>query len=144
MTFGPIELVLIKFPHNRFTGEIARELRRLVESGTIRVVDILFVRKDEFGGLTVLEINDLDDPDYAIFDPIVSDVSGLLSQEDIQYLSGALENDTSAGLMVFENSWATRFVDAVANVGGEVVLNERIPRAVVQQALSAQEVGAEI
>jgi uncharacterized membrane protein len=135
MSLGPIELVLIKFPRNRFTGEIARELKNLVESGTIRVIDILFVRKDEYGGVTVLEINDLDDPEYSVFDPIVSDISGLLSQDDIRHLSNALENDSSAGLMVFENTWATRFVDAVANVGGQVVLNERIPRAVVEQAM---------
>ena len=144
MSLGPIELVLIKFPRNQFTGAVARELRRLVESGTIRVIDILFVRKDASGELTVLEINDLDDPDYALFDPIVADVSGLLSQEDIEYLSAALENDSSAGLMVFENTWATRFVDAVAKLNGEVLLNERIPRAVVQQAMSEQTVGAEI
>jgi len=144
MSIGPVELVLIKFPHNRFTGEVASELRRLVESGTIRVIDILFVRKDQQGELEVLEINDLDNPGYALFDPIVSDVSGLLSQDDIRYLSAALENDSSAGLMVFENTWATRFVEAVAKLGGEVVLNERIPRAVVQQALSEEEVGAEI
>lgn len=136
MSIGPIELVMIKFPRNQFTGEIARELTQLVESETIRVIDILFVRKDEFGGVTVLEINDLDDPDYSVFDPIVSDITGVLSQDDIRHLSNALESDTAAGLMVFENTWATRFVDAVANVGGEVVLNERIPRAVVEQAMN--------
>ena len=135
MSFGPIELLMIKFPGNRFSGEIARELGQLVEAGTIRLIDILFVRKDEFGGLTVLEINDLDDDDYTVFDPIVADISGLLSEDDIRHLSNALETDSSAGLMVFENAWATRFVDAVANAGGEVVLNERIPRAVIQQAV---------
>jgi hypothetical protein len=135
MSFGPIELLMIKFPGNRFSGEIARELGELVEAGTIRLIDILFVRKDEFGGLTVLEINDLDDDDYTVFDPIVADISGLLSEDDIRHLSNALETDSSAGLMVFENAWATHFVDAVANAGGEVILNERIPRAVIQQAV---------
>ncbi len=143
MSIGPIELVLIKFPQNQFTGEVSRELKKLVESGTIRVIDIMFVRKDESGALSVLEINDLDEPDYALFDPIVAEVSGLLSEDDIRYLSAALENDSSAGLMVFENTWATSFVDAVEKLGGEVVLNERIPRAVVLQAMSEEEVGAE-
>jgi uncharacterized membrane protein len=143
MSIGPIELVLIKFPQNRFTGEVSRELKKLVESGTIRVIDIMFVRKDASGELSVLEINDLDQPDYALFDPIVSEISGLLSEDDIRYLSAALENDSSAGLMVFENTWATSFVDAVEKLGGQVVLNERIPRAVVLQAMSEEEVGAE-
>lgn len=139
MSFGPIELVMIQFPENRFTGRIAREITRLVETGTIRVIDILFVRKDEYGGLTVLEINDLDDTDYAIFDPIVSDVTGLLSKDDARELSSALENNSSAGLMIFENTWASRFVEAVSDIGGEVVLNERIPRAVVLEAMKEPE-----
>ena len=134
MSFGPIELLMIKFPGNRFSGQIAPALTELVETGTIRVIDILFVRKDEEGGLTVLEINDLDDDEYAVFDPIVADITGLLSEDDIRHLSGALEPNSSAGLMVFENTWAARFVDAVANAGGVVVLNERIPRAVIEQA----------
>jgi hypothetical protein len=139
MSFGPIELLMVKFPSNRFTGEIARELTALVETGTIRLIDILFVRKDEYGGLTVLEINDLDDDDYTVFDPIVADISGLLSEDDIRQLSSTLANDSSAGLMVFENAWAKKFVDAVANAGGEVVLNERIPRAVIEEAVKVQE-----
>jgi hypothetical protein len=106
----------------------------LTETGTIRLIDILFVRKDEYGGLTVLEINDLDDDDYTVFDPIVADISGLLSEEDARHFSDTLERNSSAGLMVFENVWATRFVNAVANAGGEVVLNERIPRAIVDEA----------
>jgi hypothetical protein len=139
MSFGPIELLMIKFPGNRFSGAIARELGELVEAGTIRLIDILFVRKDEYGGLTVLEINDLDDDDYIVFDPIVADITGLLSTDDVRHLSNALGTDSSAGLMVFENTWATRFVDAVANAGGEVVLNERIPRAVIEQAVKVPE-----
>jgi hypothetical protein len=134
MSFGPIELLLIKFPGNRFSGEIAQALTELIETGTIRLIDILFVRKDEYGGLTVLEINDLDDDDYTVFDPIVADISGLLSEEDARHLSDTLELNSSAGLMVFENVWATRFVDAVANAGGEVILNERIPRAIIEEA----------
>ena len=141
MSSGPVELLMIKFPGNRFSGEIASALTELVESGTIGLIDILFVRKDEYGGLTVLEINDLDDDDYTVFDPIVADISGLLTEEDARHLSDALDIDSSAGLMVFENTWATRFVEAVANAGGEVVLNERIPRAVVEQAAKVPEGG---
>ena len=101
MSSGPVELLMIKFPGNRFSGEIASALTELVESGTIGLIDILFVRKDEYGGLAVLEINDLDDDDYTVFDPIVADISGLLTEEDARHLSDALEIDSSAGLMVF-------------------------------------------
>jgi hypothetical protein len=68
MSLGPIELLVVKFPGNRFTGEIAPALKDLVEGGLIRVIDILFVVKDEAGELTVLEINDLDDDNFSRFD----------------------------------------------------------------------------
>jgi hypothetical protein len=138
MSLGPIELLFVKFPGDRFTGEINSALTELAETGTIRIIDIMFVTKDGEGRVDIKEINDLDDDDYAVYDPVVSDVTGLLSEDDIQLLSGNLENGEAAGLMVFENVWATRFADAVRNAGGSVVLNERIPRAIVEQAMAAQ------
>jgi hypothetical protein len=119
MAFGPIDLRLIKFPENRFSGEIARVLNEFIEAGTIRLYDFVFVRKDEDGGLTVLEIDDLDAA-AAVFDPVVADISELLT-EDARRLASTLENHSSAGLLLSENTWAPRFVDAVAKAGGEAL-----------------------
>jgi hypothetical protein len=79
MSLGPIEVLALRFPGNQFKGEIIPALTELVESGTIRVIDILFVRKDENGKIEMVEINDLDDDDYAVFDPVVSDNTPMLS-----------------------------------------------------------------
>src|SRR5262245_5404848 len=95
--------------------------------------------KDEEGNLSVAELSDLGDGQFAVFDPLVSEVTGLLSDDDVEQLSGALENNSSAGLMLFENVWAKEFVDAVRNADGQLVLNERIPRAVIEEVLAARQ-----
>jgi uncharacterized membrane protein len=143
MSVGPIELLVVKFPGNKFSGEIAPALTELIESGTIRIFDLLFATKDHDGKVTVREIAELDDDEYATIDPLVSDTAGLLTVDDVERLTSKLESNSSAALILFENVWATRFTDAVANANGEVVLNERIPRAVIQELL-AERVSAEV
>jgi Family of unknown function (DUF6325) len=139
MSLGPVELLIVSFPGNQFKGEIAPALKELVDNGTIRVIDILFVNKDENGKVEMVEINDLDDDDLSTFDPVVSDVTGLLTEDDIQHLSKLLDNNSSAAMMLFENTWATKFRDALLNANAQLVLNERIPRAVIEEVAAARE-----
>jgi hypothetical protein len=139
MSIGPVELIVIKFPGNQFKGEIAPALTELVESGTIRIIDILFVLKNEDGTVEMVEINDLAADDYTAFDPLVQDVTGMLSEDDVKFFSESMEPNSSAALMLFENAWATRFRDAVLNAKGELVLNERIPKAVIDDFLAEKE-----
>ena len=139
MSLGPIEMLVVKFPGNQFTGEIAPALVELVEGGIIRVIDILFVVKEEDGKVTVVEINDLDDDDFRRFDPVVADVTGLLSIEDAEWLSQTFEPNSSAAIMLFENTWATKFRDALLHAKGELILNERIPRTVIDALMADYE-----
>jgi hypothetical protein len=138
MAFGPIELLVVKFPGNQFSGEIRPALKELVDTGTIRVIDILFILKAADGEARMIELAGLDHQLATAFDPIISDITGLLSPADAQLIADALENDSSAAIMLFENTWATRFTDAVRGARGEVVLNERIPRKVIEELLAAQ------
>ena len=133
MALGPIELLVLKFPGNQFSGEIIPALAELVEDGTVRIVDLLFAVKNKDGEVTVLEFGDLAPDIFGQWDPLVSDVTPMLNEDDARELTASLENNSSAALLLFENTWATRFVDAVSNARGEVVVNERIPRAVVQE-----------
>jgi uncharacterized membrane protein len=133
VALGPIEMLVVKFPGNKFSGEIIPALGELVENGTVRIVDLLFAVKDKDGEVTVLEFGDLAPDIFGQWDPLVSDVTPMLNEDDARELTASLENNSSAGILLFENTWATRFVDAVSNARGEVVLNERIPRAVVQE-----------
>ena len=133
MALGPIELLVLKFPGNQFSGEIIPALGELVENGTVRIADLLFAVKNKEGDVRVLEFNDLAPDIFGQWDPLVSDVTPMLNEEDAHQIAASLENNSSAAIMLFENTWATRFVDAVSNARGEVVLNERIPRAVIQE-----------
>jgi len=136
VSLGPIEFLALKFPGNEFRGEILPALTDLIEADTIRIVDLLFVQKATNGAVRVIEVADLGQDDYAAFDQVVSNVSGLLGNDDALMIANALEPNSSAALMLFENVWATRFVDAVANANGEVILSERIPRAMLDEMVA--------
>jgi hypothetical protein len=138
MSLGPIEILCVKFPNSFVKDEIAAALRTLVEAQTIRIIDILFIQKSESGEVTMSEIGDLDDLDYSIFDPIVADITGLISETDVQEIAQSLDNHSLAALMLFENTWATVFRDAVLNAKGQLLFSERIPNHVIEQVLAAQ------
>src|SRR6187200_1318589 len=121
MSIGPIELLVLKFPGNQFTGEIAPALQDLVDSGTIRIVDILFAIKDVDGSVAVVEINELPTEIRGVYDPVVTDLTDMLTEEDVQVLTSGLEPNSSGAIMLFENTWATQFRDAVVRANGEVI-----------------------
>ena len=137
MTLGPIEVLMLRFPGNKFRGEIAPALADLIESGTIRVIDLLFAIKDADGALDVLELTDMEG-DLSAFEPMTSELSDTLTEDDAQMLAHSIPNNSSAAILLFENTWAKTFVDAVVRANGEVVLNERIPRATVEALIAAK------
>ncbi len=136
MSIGPVELLLIKFPGNNFKGEIIPAVKELVDSHLIRIIDVLFVKKDVAGNITVLEISELDDDAYDAFDPVVESISGLASESDALYFAAALENNSSAVLFLFEHTWATKFQEAVVNADGQLLISERIPKAVIDSLMA--------
>ena len=145
MSVGPIEYLVVAFPGNKFKGEIIPALAELVESNTIRILDLVFILKDEEGNVAAVELADLDPEDEAAAMSDISEVdAGLLNEDDIALAAESLEPNSSAGLLVFENVWATRFAEAVRNADGQLIANERIPYDVVQAALAyAAEPGEE-
>jgi hypothetical protein len=136
MSIGPVELLVINFPGNQFKGEIVPALKELIENNTIRIIDILFVQKDTAGNVAILEISELSDEAYDVFEPLVSDVSGIASESDALHFAAVLENNSSAAMMLFENVWATRFRDAIVNANGQLLLSERIPKAVIDSLMA--------
>jgi hypothetical protein len=137
MTFGPIELLVLKFPGNKFSGEIVPALRELLDTGTIRIVDLFFVISDEDGNVAWVEASDAGvDTGFAEIAELADGTSELLSEDDVRTFTAGLEPNSSAALLLFENTWATRFVEAVRNANGEVILNERIPRVVIEEMMA--------
>jgi hypothetical protein len=136
MSLGPIELLIVKFPGNQFRGELAPALADLIEAGTIRVVDLVFIQKSSDGSIDAIELADLEGDVASAFSSLVEIADGMLSDDDIIELGGLLENNSSAALMIFENTWAARFADALRRANAELLFNERIPRSVVEAVLA--------
>ncbi len=124
--FGPIDYVLIAFPGNDFNGAILPEIERLEESGTIKVIDIVFIHKDEEGAVTTIEAADMP---AEIADTLMTarqEIKDLLTEEDIESASDLLDNNSSAGVLVYENVWAKGLKTAIIESGGILVSDGRI------------------
>jgi Family of unknown function (DUF6325) len=133
MTLGPLEYTVVGFQGNNFTGRIADELGRVVDNGTIRVVDLVFVMKDVDGEAAVVELDATDDGSFKSFAPLLDGLMGLLTPEDIAAIAESLPANTSALIILFEHRWAERLKDAMADAGGFLISREYI----VPEALAA-------
>jgi uncharacterized membrane protein len=136
---GPIDYIVVEFPGNRMTGEAFPILVDLVDRGLVRILDLVFVRKDTDGSVVGLELKDFDgdgELDLAVFEGASS---GLLGDDDIQEAGEVLQPGSSAGILVFENLWAAPFAAAVRRSGGQLVASGRIPVQAVLAALDAVE-----
>lgn len=131
---GPVDYAVIAFPGNQFKGDIGPAIRKLVDAGTIRIVDAAFVTKDSDGSTAAVEVTQLD-PDVAeglANAGIV--VGGLFNDDDLMGLAEALDPDSSAAVLVWENVWARTVAQAMRDAGGMLVAFERVPHDVVQTA----------
>jgi hypothetical protein len=137
MQHDPLEIIEIVFPGNKFRGEIVPELQELAETGMIRILDLAVITKDADGNITALEISDLDPGAAEPLLALVGAEEGMFSDEDFVIFGQNLEPNSTAALMIFENTWAGRFINAVHRANGKVVLNERIPKAVVEEIEAA-------
>lgn len=137
---GPIDYLVVEFPMSRadFSGDVAKELRSLVDSGQVRVLDLLFINKDAAGSVQAFEASDLDDERVRPLRDIAPDVSELLAEEDIDAISAALEPDTLAAVLVWENAWAVPLALAIRRSGGELVATGRIPVQGILASLEAE------
>jgi Family of unknown function (DUF6325) len=136
MAVGPVDVYIIGFPGNKFTGRIAPAIMELVDSGTIRVLDLLFVSKDADGVVTSLQAADLDEEGAAYVSIDVTQ-PGALGPEDAEEVSDDLPANSSALLVAFENAWAGKLVGALQAADAFVIDSIRIPADVVTAALDA-------
>src|SRR5512132_1121366 len=124
---GPIDYLVVEFPGSRMTGEGLPLLVDLVDRGIIRILDLLFVKKELDGSVAGVAIADLDRDgklDLAVFEGASS---GMLGQDDIDEAGGVLEPGSSAGILIYENRWAAPFAKELRRGGGQLVAYGRIP-----------------
>ena len=133
MNVGPVDVYIIGFPGNKFSGRIAPAILELVENGTIRILDLLFVQKDADGTVTTIAADDLGE-DGAAFLSIDVTQPGALGSEDAEEVSEDLPPDSSTLLIAFENLWAVKVVDALQAADAVLIDSIRIPAEVVAAA----------
>ncbi len=136
MSLGPIEVLVIAFPDNQFRGHIIPELEKLIESGTISVVDGLFITKDNDGNTAAVEFEQLEaNHDAARLSHLLNQLDSLISDEDIDELTDSLPNNSSGAILVFEHTWAKPFRDAILEAGGILAGDFRVPGIAIDALL---------
>jgi hypothetical protein len=136
---GPVDYIVVEFPAgaSNFTGDMAKELVALVDSGTIRVIDVLILTKDEDSSVEAMELSDV--PDLGPLQQIESELAELLAADDVEHLAAAMEPGSTAGVLIWENLWAAPFASAARRAGGQLIANGRIPIQAIIASIEADE-----
>jgi hypothetical protein len=139
---GPVDYLVGEFPPDaaNFTGEMATELAKLADAGTIRLLDLLILRKDDNGDIEAFEIDDLDAVGEIVH--LEAEIAEILAADDVAHLAAAMENGTTAGVIVWENTWAAPFAAAARRSGGQLVATDRIPIQAIIASIEADEASA--
>ena len=134
MTIGPIEYIIVGFPGNQFTGQIAPALADLIDNDTIRILDLVFISKDADGEMTAFEYDELEE--LAAFGDLDGEVGGLIGPDDIAYAAEGLDPNSSAALLIWEDTWAVPLVEAMRSSGGVLLEGGRIPHDLAEEAFA--------
>jgi hypothetical protein len=136
MSIGPVEYIAIAFPGNKFSGEIVPAIKELQDAGTIRVLDLVIISKDGEGNVTGIELSEASPEQQATLAVLGVESRNLLGQEDIEDIGSALDPNSTAGLMIWENVWASRFAHSLRAADGILIANGRIPAALVEEVMT--------
>ncbi len=117
MTLGPLEYIMVAFEGNRFSGQILSELRAAQEKGIIRVIDLLVIKKDEQGKVTAQELTDLDEEEARPFGFLAGKLLNIFEPDDVEVTASQMPNNSAAGLLLLEDTWAKPLKEAILNAG---------------------------
>ena len=139
---GPIDYLVVEFPAgaSNFTGEMAAELLRLVDSGIIRLIDILILTKDADGVVDATELSEIEE--LGPLQAVEAQLAELLAADDVEHLAAAMEPGSTAGVLIWENLWAAPFASAARRSGGQLIANGRIPIQAIIASIEADAAAA--
>ena len=136
-SLGPVDYIVVEFPAgaSNFTGAMAKELLRLVDSGIIRVIDVLILSKNEDGTIDAMELSDV--PELGELERVEAQLAELLAADDVEHLAAAMEPGSTAGVLIWENLWAAPFASAARRSGGQLIASGRIPIQAIIASIEA-------
>lgn len=126
-----LEYIIVGFPENNFSGELAPGLASLVDQGLVRIVDLVFVAKGDDGSIVVLEVDEHEH--LSAFAAIEGSVGGVIAPDDIDHAAASIANGSSVLLIVWEDLWASAFGEALQRAGGVLIEGGRIPVEIVEE-----------
>ena len=136
---GPVDYLVVEFPAgaSNFTGEMAKELLALVDAGTIRLIDVLILSKNEDGTVEPMELSDVGE--LGELEKVEAQLAELLAEDDVIHLAAAMEPGSTAGVLIWENLWAAPFAAAARHSGGQLIATGRIPIQAIIASIEADE-----
>src|SRR3954447_24479519 len=136
---GPVDYLVVEFPagQSKFTGEMAEELLKLIDAGTIRLIDVLILQKNEDGSVDASELSDIEE--LGDLQVVEAQLAELLAADDVVHLAAAMDPGSVAGVLIWENLWAAPFASAARRSGGQLIANGRIPIQAIIASIEADE-----
>ena len=136
MEHGPVDVIVLAFGEPKFDGSVLGELQRLAGEGTIRVLDVMAVMKDEDGSVITLDIEDQAPEVKDALGFIETGTRGMFDSEDADLLKEGMVPGSAVVALAIEHAWAIGLRKALAGVGGEVAMTVRIPGPIIDDALA--------
>ena len=138
---GPVDYLVVEFPSDKanFSGEMAEELKSLVDRELVRVLDLVIMSKDLDGAVAVDELHEVDESDLGQLRALEADLAMVLAEEDLVEIGKVLEPGNVAAVLVYENSWAAPFASSVRRAGGTLVADGRIHTQALLAAIEAED-----
>jgi hypothetical protein len=133
---GPVDWIVAEFPGSKCNGEIAPEIKAAVDRGTIRLLDLLVLKKEDDGAYEAFEMSDLDPSELGELRAYEAELATVLSAQDVADIAETIEVGSSAAILVWENTWAAPIATAIRHAGGLLVASGRIP---IQAIIAAAE-----
>ena len=132
MALGPLEYLVVGFEGNRFTGQILTELRAAQEKGIIRVIDLLVIKKNEQGNVSALELSELSEEEAGPFGFLAGKLLSIFEPDDVGVTASQMPNNSAAGLLLFEHTWAIPLKQTLLNAGAVARAGGLVAPEVVQ------------
>jgi hypothetical protein len=141
-SLGPVDYIVVEFPAGKsnFTGEMTKELLALVDAGTIRLIDVLILTKNEDGTVDAMELSDIEE--LGPLREVEAQLASLLAEDDVEHLAAAMDPGSTAGVLIWENLWAAPFASAARHSGGQLIATGRIPIQAIIASIEADEASA--